>query len=118
MWSNRLTKSVFLVLALLLTPIESSYAATLVMVGWKACPHCLRFNREVVPDYSANQTGRRVPLREISILEWPSDLKGIRRVHSVPAFILVDNGREVGRFFGYSGEKGFWNNLDSLLRKM
>jgi thioredoxin-related protein len=94
-------------------------AAELVMVDYKACSYCARFNREIAQDYAATEAGRIAPLRKVSpVTKWPEDLAGIKRTRFTPVFILVDKGREIGRFAGYDGPTGFWTRLDAVLQKL
>ena len=39
-----------------------------------------------------------------------------RPVRYSPTFVLVDQGREVGRMEGYTGEDFFWGLLERLLQ--
>jgi hypothetical protein len=39
-------------------------------------------------------------------------------VRSAPKFVLVENGREIGRITGYPGAEFFWPMLDELLTKL
>ena len=94
-------------------------AAELVMVDSRACTYCAKFNREVAGEYSASAAGKLAPLRKVSpFKKWPSDLKGVSPVRFTPVFILVDDGREIGRFAGYNTEAKFWSRLQPLLAKL
>ena len=94
-------------------------AAQLVMVDSRGCTYCAKFNREVAPKYSTSDAGKLAPLRKVSpVKRWPADLKGVRPVHFTPVFILVNDGREVGRFAGYNTEAKFWSRLQPLLAKL
>ena len=93
-------------------------AAELVMVESRLCSYCAKFNREVAPSYSATAAGRVAGLRKVSAFKkWPADLAGVTPAPFVPVFIVVDKGREIGRFAGYTNEATFWNRLKPLLRK-
>jgi thioredoxin-related protein len=35
-----------------------------------------------------------------------------------PLFVLVDNGREIGRIRGYPGEDNFWGLLDAMMKTL
>lgn len=96
---------------------KSATAAELVFVERKSCIYCVRFNREVAPDYSKSDLGRSVPLRHVDQRRWPSDLAAVDRPPYTPVFILVDKGREIGRFAGYTGARAFNRNLDKLLAR-
>ncbi len=36
----------------------------------------------------------------------------------IPTFVLIDEGKEVGRIEGYPGEDFFWGMLGKLLEKL
>jgi thioredoxin-related protein len=94
-------------------------AAELVMVELRSCVYCAKFQREVAPTYQNTDAGKRAPLRLVSPLKtWPSDLAGIRQAPYTPVFILVDKGREIGRFAGYTDSTAFWTKLNSLLGRL
>lgn len=100
-----------------LIPAPTS-AAELVMFERPGCSWCARWNREVAPIYSRSEEGKAAPLRRIDLSTGvPPDLEFIAPVRFTPTFVLVDNGREVGRLTGYMGEDAFWGLLAGLLRK-
>ena len=39
-------------------------------------------------------------------------------VHFTPTFVLIDDGREVGRIEGYPGEDFFWGLVEQLVGKL
>ena len=72
----------------------------------------------MAPAYPSSVIGKKVPLRRVDILNrWPADLKRVSRPSYTPVFILVENGREVGRFDGYNNPEGFARNLQRLLQR-
>ena len=86
------------------------------MVDQRACVYCVKFNRQIAKTYPDTVAGEIAPLRRVSRLKkWPSDLAGIVPAYATPTFILVDEGREVGRFAGYSEPETFWMRLQPLL---
>jgi len=106
-------------LGLMLALTSFAAAAELVMVDLGTCIYCAKFRREVAPTYSATEAGKVAPLRRVSILKrWPDDLAGILPARATPVFILVENGREIGRFAGYSSPERFWARLDPLLKRL
>ena len=106
-------------LALALLSVLPSRAAELVMVDSRACSYCARFNSEVTPTYGSSAAGKAAPLRKVSpYKKWPKDLAGVTPAPFTPVFILVDNGREIGRFAGYDGEAKFWRRLKPLVAKL
>src|SRR5687768_1969891 len=77
-------------------------AAELIMVDSRSCPYCARFHRQVGAEYNESAAGQVAPLRSVNPRKrWPSDLANITPAYAVPTFILVDDGREIGRFAGY-----------------
>jgi len=42
----------------------------------------------------------------------------LRGVMYTPTFVLLNNGREIGRITGYPGEDHFWGLLEELIVKM
>ncbi|MGE0004798.1 MAG: hypothetical protein AB7S92_04335 [Parvibaculaceae bacterium] len=109
---------VALTLALAAFHVPAAAAAELVYVQWKSCAYCMRFNKQMAGAYASSAIGRKIPLRRVDILRrWPADLKHVRRPSYTPVFILVDHGREVGRFDGYSSPQGFRNDLQRLLKR-
>ena len=94
-------------------------AAELVMFEQGGCVWCAKWNREVAPIYEKTDEARVLPLRRIDIDRQSSagiELAG--RVLYTPTFVVVDNGREIGRITGYSSDQSFWGLLDGLLAKL
>lgn len=113
---TRLLAALSIAFTIYCTPAAS--AAQLVYVEWSDCGICKVFNRQMAWAYSSSAVGKKVPLRRVDILrQWPGDLKRVRRPEYTPVFILVDKGREVGRFAGYSNPQGFTQNLQQLLNR-
>jgi hypothetical protein len=112
---SRFFVAVSIALAALNVP---SAAAELVYVEWKGCGYCKVFNREMAWAYISSSIGKKIPLRRVDILgRWPADLKRVSRPSYTPVFILVEHGREVGRFDGYTSPQGFGGNLQRLLQR-
>ena len=106
------------VLALLLTP-GVARSAELIMFEEAGCVWCDTFNREIGPIYAKTTEGQRAPLRRVNIdYPLPKDLSFLVVERLAPLFILVDNGREVGRIRGYPGEDNFWGLLGVLIKKL
>jgi thioredoxin-related protein len=96
--------------------LQPTFAAELIMIDSRACGHCKKFHREV--GYGSTTAAQVAPLRRVSpFKKWPADLAGIRPAPFTPVFIVVDRGREVGRFAGYIDEVSFWRRLKPLLAK-
>lgn len=94
-------------------------AAELVMFEQAGCAWCETFDREIASVYGKTDEGRRAPLRRVDIAgPLPQDLVFIGVEKLTPLFVLVDQGREVGRIRGYPGEDNFWGLLGALIKKL
>lgn len=93
----------------------SACAGELVMFERKGCVHCLTFEREVAPVYAMTQEGRRAPLRRVDLAGGvPQDMVLAAPVRFAPTFVLVEEGREIGRITGYASDDAFWGLLGAL----
>lgn len=94
-------------------------AAELVMIEQAGCVWCAAFDREIAPVYPKTDEGKRAPLRRVDIDHaLPSDLAFLQVERLTPLFILVDNGREIGRIRGYPGDDNFWGLLGVLMKQL
>jgi hypothetical protein len=108
-----------LVVAAALTAPAAIHAAELVIFERAGCPYCERFDREIGPVYGRADEGKIAPLRRVDIRKViPSDLKFIAMEPLTPVFVLIENGREIGRIRGYPGEDNFWGLLAGLIEKL
>ncbi len=103
--------------------IASSYtsarAAELVMFEQAGCAWCKTFDREIAAVYAKTEEGARAPLRRVDIARaLPFDLAFIAVERLTPLFVLVENGREIGRIRGYPGEDHFWGLLGALIKTL
>jgi len=48
----------------------------------------------------------------------PSDLEFIGGIVDTPTFVLVENGKEIGRFVGYPGRDVFFGKVIIMLDKL
>ncbi len=91
-------------------------SAELLMFRRVGCPYCLAWERAVGPVYGKTDLGRRAPLRKVDLdKEDPPAIALKRAVRYTPTFVLVEDGREIGRIEGYPGEDFFWGLLDKLV---
>ncbi len=91
-------------------------AAELLMYRSAGCPYCAAWDRAIGPIYGKTDMGNRAPLRHVDIASRekpPVVLKS--PVRFTPTFVLVDQGRELGRIEGYPGEDFFWGLLERLM---
>jgi thioredoxin-related protein len=94
-------------------------AAELVMFEAAGCPYCARWNREIAPIYPKTAEGKRAPLRRVDIAgPRPADLAGVANIVYTPTFVLLEDGHEIGRIVGYSGDEIFWSLLAELFAKL
>jgi thioredoxin-related protein len=95
----------------------SLQAAEMVMVEEIGCPWCAKWHREIGPIYPKTEEGKIAPLRTIDISDRdPDTFDYAKRVVFTPTFVLVDEGRELGRLEGYAGDEFFWVMLSQLLK--
>ena len=94
----------------------AAIAAELVMFTRDGCPWCARFEREVAPVYALTAEGRQAPLQRVEVRPGGSRIPGLKEaVIAAPTFVLMDEGREIGRITGYAGDDAFWGLLGKML---
>ncbi|MGL4199467.1 MAG: hypothetical protein ACRCSX_17075 [Allorhizobium sp.] len=82
------------------------------------CVYCARWDREIAPAYPKTIEGKAAPLRRLNLHDvLPADVQLDRPVGFTPTFVLLVDGREVGRIEGYPGDEFFWGLLSELTRK-
>lgn len=90
----------------------------LLMVEQAHCEWCAAWNAEIGGVYHLTEEGKRAPLRRQDLFDsWPPDITIKGQVHFTPTFILLVDGKEVGRIEGYPGEHFFWPLLAQLLNR-
>lgn len=106
-------------IALALSAPVSTDAAELIMFEQAGCAWCMRWNSEIGPAYANTAEGKIAPLRRVDIHKpIPEDLEGIRIERFTPTFVLVEDGEEIGRMRGYTGDEFFWFLLGEMLEKL
>lgn len=96
-----------------------AHAAELVMFEQQGCEWCQIWHSVIGPIYGKTAEGRKAPLRRVDISDpMPDDIRHIEPGRFTPTFVLLDNGREVGRIRGYPGEDFFWGMLGELIEKL
>lgn len=94
-------------------------AAELLMFERPGCPNCIAWEREIGGIYPLTAEGRRAPLRRIHIGEYqPNSVSLLEDVKYAPTFVLVEDGREIGRIVGYSSDDAFWGLLKVVVEKL
>jgi thioredoxin-related protein len=94
-------------------------AAELVMFEQPGCVWCQRFETEVAPGYENADESKLAPLRRVDIRA--QDKAGFALANNVritPTFVLVHEGREIGRLTGYPGKDFFWTELAELTDRL
>lgn len=98
---------------------QPGQAAELVMFETRSCPWCAAWHRDVGGIYHKTAESRSAPLRRVDLDALrPPDLVAVRRVVYTPTFVLMDEGREIGRIQGYPGADHFWGLLGGLLDRL
>ena len=93
--------------------------AELVMFERQGCVWCLRWDREVAAIYPRTPEGAKAPLRRVSLdRPLPGDLTLQPPVFYTPTFVLMDEGKEIGRITGYLGDDAFWGLLSSMMGRL
>jgi cytochrome c551/c552 len=94
-------------------------ASELVMFEQGGCVYCARWNRDVAPVYDKTAEAKVLPLRRIDIgQQGNAGVALASPVRYTPTFVVVDNGKEIGRITGYISDDSFWGLLDSLAAKL
>ncbi|WP_137127215.1 thioredoxin family protein [Roseomonas sp. HF4] len=93
---------------------------SLVLLERHDCPWCRRWLREVgETSWNQSDLGRRAPLRRVDVARGlPADLRHIANWRFTPTFVLVADGREVGRIIGYQADLFFWQQAEALLARL
>lgn len=95
-----------------------STAAELLMFEQPGCSWCRRFDAEIGPIYAKTDEGRQAPLRRVALGGDTAPLALAAPVRFTPTFVLVDDGREIGRITGYMSEDAFWGLLGGLTGRL
>jgi thioredoxin-related protein len=93
-------------------------AAELIMFERDGCPYCARWDRDVAPTYPLTDVGKLAPLRRINLDRQKPDVALAAPVRFTPTFVLMDEGREIGRITGYMDDAMFWGVFSKLAEKL
>lgn len=93
----------------------SSSPVILLLVEDRGCPYCARWDRDVGPAYARSAEGRFAPL--VRRYRGSPDVSFVNGVVFSPTFLVLKDGKEVGRIVGYAGPDFFWSELSTLLAK-
>jgi len=90
----------------------------LLMLDQQGCEWCELWEEEIGVVYDKTAEGKRAPLMRASIHDdLPEGVVLDRRAHFTPTFVLLRDGREIGRIEGYPGEDFFYGLLQQLLNR-
>lgn len=90
-------------------------AAELVFYMSEACGVCDRWKEEVGGIYPKTDEAKTLPLRTVSVHDDPpADLAFVKGVMYTPTFVVVEDGREVGRIVGYISDYFFWEKVSEF----
>jgi hypothetical protein len=106
-----------LALAVLILLANAADAAELVMFRRDGCPWCAKWDREIVPIYPKTEFNLRAPVRQVNLDRGRDPSIVHAPIHYTPTFVLIENGKEVGRIEGYPGDEFFWVRLENLLKQ-
>jgi hypothetical protein len=94
-------------------------AAELLMFEEPGCVWCRRWHAEIGPGYPHSEEGRLAPLRRLRIRDQASSRAILERpIVVTPTFVLIEDGREIGRLVGYAGSDFFYGLLGGLLGRL
>lgn len=100
-----------------LAPLGAAAGTELLMVEQPGCAYCARWHEEVGPEYPLTEEGKAAPLRPVQLREpLPEGVVLVSKPVFTPTFVLLRDGRELGRIEGYPGEDFFWPLLAQMLK--
>ena len=100
-----------------LLPVSAAAELRLLMAEETGCYWCAKWNEEIAHIYPKTAEGRAAPLKRYDLHSETPDVVFEKRVHFTPTFILVDEGKELGRIEGYPGEDFFWGLLSMMFER-
>lgn len=93
-------------------------ALELVMIDRAGCGYCIAWKRDIGPAYPNTEMGQYAPLRTVDIgAIKAAGIETAGRVLFTPTFLLIEDGKELGRIEGNPGEDFFWHMLHQLLSR-
>ncbi|MBI5131333.1 MAG: thioredoxin fold domain-containing protein [Rhodopseudomonas palustris] len=119
--ARKLLKSMLLCVILAAAALAPAVAraAELLMFERDGCVWCARWDRDVGPIYDKTDEAKLLPLRRVNIdRDKPANLALASPVRFTPTFVVIDNGREVGRITGYINDDAFWGLLGTMVAKL
>jgi thioredoxin-like negative regulator of GroEL len=98
-----------------------AHGAELLYFFSPSCGYCKAFDEEVAGIYPKTEAGRKAPLKRVEVD--PDSFKPLEPdvafdPGTVPVFVLVEDGREIARLNGYSGDELFWMSMQRMLDQL
>ena len=91
----------------------------LIMFEQWGCEWCEVWNEEIGPILPKTAEGKCTTFSREDIHETESGiLDRIKPIVFTPTFVVLEDGKEVGRVVGYAGEEFFWPQLSEHLKKL
>lgn len=117
--TGKLLKSILLCAILIAAAIMPVAAAELLMFERDGCVWCARWDQEVGTIYDKTAEAKVLPLRRVNLdRDKPGGVALASPVRFTPTFVVMDNGREVGRITGYINDDAFWGLLGTMVAKI
>jgi thioredoxin-related protein len=93
-------------------------AAELIMYRRDGCPYCAAWDRQVGTGYSNSELGKVAPIRMIDIHATQPHIELKSPIIYTPTFVLIHDGREIGRIEGFSTNDFFYGMLTRLVGEL
>jgi thioredoxin-related protein len=94
-------------------------AAELIVFSSPDCSWCEVWEQEVGAIFPRTEEAKRLQLIHVDINDpLPSRLQDLETIKYTPTFVVLNQGREVGRIAGYSGEDFFWWELQEIMKRL
>lgn len=100
-----------------IAPIAANADTVLFMAEENGCYWCAKWNEEIAHIYPKTAEGRTAPIQRFDLHSENPDVEFTQKVRFTPTFILVSDGKEVGRIEGYPGEDFFWGLLEMMFER-
>lgn len=99
---------------------QAPQGARMVFLERADCRYCRRWRRDVGERaWNRSDLGRRAPLLRVDVAAGlPAALRFLANWRFTPSFVLVLDGRELGRIIGYNGDRFFWQQAEALLGRL
>jgi thioredoxin-related protein len=101
------------------TAQPTSSELELIVYERAGCAWCARWDQEIAPIYPRAEIGQKVPMRRVS-LDKPTTSDPVLGdpVRYTPTFVLLREGKEIGRITGYHNDAFFWGLLESMVERI